>query len=120
MGRSVKYISPSTLKRSNRRLLNHLHKLLSQARHQVDESQAINSSKQIEAESKNELSQPRVETPQKKVSQPSKPMTLQDLKDYMSSARNEIQDERKKEYDQRRIEHAEDMEKRKLTLSLPP
>ena len=120
MGRSAKYISPSTHKRSNRRLLNHLHKLLSQARHQVEISHSINSSKPIETESRNELSKPSVETPQKKVSQPSKPMTMQELKDFMSSASNQIQDERKKEYDRRRIERPEDMEKLELMISLPP
>ena len=49
-----------------------------------------------------ELPQQLSETPQKKVSRPSKPMTLQDLKDYMSSASNEIQDQRKKEHDKRK------------------
>ena len=110
MGRSVKYISPSTIKRNNRRLVKHLHRLL---------SQAISSS-QPNAESMKELPQQLSETPQKKVSRPSKPMTLQDLKDYMSSASNEIQDERKKEHGKRKIERAENMEKLKMMLSLPP
>ena len=47
-------------------------------------------------------------------------MTVQDLTDYLSSASNKIQDERKKEHDKRRIERAEDMEKLKVMLSFPP
>ena len=67
-----------------------------------------------------ELPQPLSETPQKKVSRPSKPMTLQDLKEYMSSASNEIEDKRKKEQNKRKTERAEDLEKLKIMLSLPP
>ena len=116
MGRSVKYSSPSTIKRSYRRLVNHLHKLLTQSKHPVAINHVVHACQPVEDKPQEIVS----ETP----SQPSEPMTLQDLKNYMSSASKAMEGERKneleKEMDKRKKEREEDIENLKVMLGLPP
>ena len=115
MGRSVKYKSPSTLLRNQRRRSNFLRMKLS----------AI--CQQTKLTIPNLTGQP-VEKPKQKVSethsQPSKPMTLEDLKKNMSSASKDMEEERKnelaKDIEKRKKERTEDLEKLKVMLGLPP
>ena len=134
MGRSVKYSSQSTMKRNYQRLVNHLHKLLNQARHQIDLTHDVHPGQPIEAQSRNNLDKlvPPAEHPQLQISdmehksktQTSNPMTMQDLKNFMSSATNEIEEKRKKEtkedMEKRKKERSEDLEKLKVMMGLPP
>ena len=119
MGRSVKYSSPSTIKRSYRRLVNHLHKLLTQSKHPVAINHAVHACQPVEDKPQEIVS----ETPSQP-SQPSQPMTLQDLKNYMSSASKAMEGERKneleKDMDKRKKEREEDIENLKVMLGLPP
>ena len=61
---------------------------------------------------------------QKMNPQPSKPMTLQDLKDFMSSTQKEMQVKRENEFteeiEKRKKEQVEDLEKLKIMLGLSP
>ena len=56
--------------------------------------------------------------------QPSKPMTMQDLKDFMSSTKKEMQVKREHEFaediENRKKERLEDLEKLTIMLGLPP
>ena len=123
MGRSVQYSSPSTIKRNYKRLVDHLHKLLNQTKYQV-----VHPNQPVAGES-NELVIPvkPSDKPQQKINemnpQTSKPMTLQDLKDYMSSTKkrkNARENELAGDIENRKKEQLEDLEKLTIMLGLPP
>ena len=124
MGRSVKYSSPSTIKRNYKRLVDHLHKLLNQTKYQV-----VHPNQPVAGES-NELVKPVKPStkPHQKINEmnpeTSKPMTLEDLKDYMSSTKKEMQAKWENEFvediENRKKERLEDLEKLTIMLGLPP
>ena len=102
------YKSPSTLKHSQERLDEYILKM-------------------DNLEFNNEVVKPvkPSDKPQQKMNPlPSKPMTLQDLKDLMSSTQKEMQVKRENEFteeiEKRKKERLEDLEKLRIMLGLPP